>query len=94
MLKQHEVIARADAWVRSRFTIVPRVASSMFFTESSRRRMRETGGVEVPEPDWNRLSGKWLVSYACSWDTDAAGLPETLHVLVDDQTGVADRYTG
>jgi len=37
------------------------------------------------------LMGKWIVSFRCSWDTDDAGLPETLHVSVDDTKGEAER---
>ena len=37
--------------------------------------------------DASRLVGKWLVGFFMSWDTDAAGMPETLFVMVDDANG-------
>jgi hypothetical protein len=70
----------------------PPVASAICFTEEVRRQLRQAGRVEPPAAEWDRVRAKWLVSYSCSYDTDAAGLPETLHVLVDGETGAADRH--
>jgi hypothetical protein len=41
---------------------------------------------DVPSPDVGAV-GKWLVAFFMSWDTDAAGMPQTLHVTVDDVDG-------
>ena len=32
----------------------------------------------------DQLSGKWLVTFGTSWDTDAVGMAHALVVLVDD----------
>jgi hypothetical protein len=40
---------------------------------------------DMPSSDFEAVEGKWLIAFFMSWNTDAAGIPETLHVLVDDQ---------
>jgi hypothetical protein len=42
---------------------------------------------DIPSPDVLAMSGKWLVAFFMSWDTDAAGMPETLLVTVDALNG-------
>jgi hypothetical protein len=37
-----------------------------------------------PSRDVSAVLGKWLVAFSMSWHTDAAGMPQTLLVTVDD----------
>lgn len=40
-----------------------------------------------PSLDVSNVTGKWVVSFFMSWDTDAAGMPQTLQVGVDEVNG-------
>ena len=42
---------------------------------------------DVSSSDASAMSGKWFVAFFMSWDTDAAGMPQTLQVTVDDVDG-------
>jgi hypothetical protein len=106
-MTKDEAVSHAQAFVRSKFPIVPPVVlvqhsrvrklgarqrlwieGWMRFGASTEMRhsvsLLDIEDVQVHES----VEGKWLVIFFMSWDTDAAGMPETLHVLVDDQGSV------
>jgi hypothetical protein len=97
-MTRDEIVKIATGWVRERYPIVPPVAAVSHFTDEGAQTFHTPPGrgpftfglsyddhPELPRP--TELIGKWVVSFFCSWDTDEAGMPETLHVYVDDSTG-------
>jgi hypothetical protein len=92
-MTREEATACANRWVRAHFPTVPQVSSTRLFNDELLRLYRVSSGEDPPVEEWKKMYGKWMVSYFCNWDTDALGLPETLHVLVDDMSGDAQRRT-
>jgi hypothetical protein len=72
--------------------VVPRVATAFLLNEATYQKFGLSPGIGFSQDKWERVKGKWLVSYMCSWDTDALGLSQTLHVQVDDSTGEAEKH--
>src|SRR5713101_2920043 len=90
-MTREDAITRANAWVQAHFAVVPPVGFVIRFDRALFTRFQLENGIDPAEADLQGLFGKWMISYHCSWDTDALGLPLTLHVLVDDSTGIAER---
>lgn len=95
-MTRDEIVEIATTWVRERYPIVPPVVFTMHFAHkgvsvvASGRTpyASELSYQDHPEiPRATELIGKWVVMFFCSWDTDEAGMPKTLHVFVDDVTG-------
>jgi hypothetical protein len=76
-MTKEEAIARASEWVRAQYPVVPPMGLAT--------RLTLPEGVEVSPAETKELQAvacKWMVSFCCSWDTDALGFPLQLHVLV------------
>ena len=97
-MTRDEIVEIARRWVRERYAMVPPVAGTMHFTDegveasfpllnraSLPRRLSYRDHPELSGT--TELMGKWVVHFFCSWDTDKVGIPETLHLCVDDLTG-------
>jgi hypothetical protein len=48
---------------------------------------------DIQSLDTFAVAGKWLVAFFMNWDTDAAGMPETLQVTVDDVDGIVTQVS-
>jgi hypothetical protein len=66
----------AESWIRFDASTEMRYSVSLFDI------------ADIPSSEVEAVEGKWLVAFFMSWDSDAAGMPQTLHVLVDDQGSV------
>jgi hypothetical protein len=80
---ESQAIGAAKDWVRAHFPTVPPVAIALHL---SRERLADSGiNLASEDPrEVELLSGKWVVTFRCSWDTDALGMPPTLIVAVDE----------
>ena len=92
-LTRDEVVTIASDWVRSHYPHVPAVAMVLDFSDTPNARPTQHDGHNLSTAEQGRIAGNWLVSYACSWDTDELGMPTTPHVLVDDLTGRVELFT-
>ena len=86
-MDESEAIILASQWVWTHYPVVPPVNLGLMFSERAIARLGLHGSAEITNHDYQKLCGKWFVSFFCSWDTDALGLPETLNVLVDSMSG-------
>ena len=73
-MSRNQAIDLSSQWVQARYPITPPLGMVWQITEA--------------ETDCRHLLGKWVVTFCCSWDTDALGLPLTLILLVDTSTGI------
>jgi hypothetical protein len=90
-LTRDEVVTIASDWVATNYSVVPAVVSIQEFSDRTIDQLERQMGKTFPPDERRGISNKWWVSFACSWETDAAGLPTSLQVLVDDVTGQAKR---
>jgi hypothetical protein len=88
-LTHDEVIRIACDWVRSRYSVVPPVVLVLEFSEQAILQLEQKCGHRLPPEERARCLNKWQVSFACSRDTDVLGMPQGLHVVVDDLTSHA-----
>jgi hypothetical protein len=93
-MTQKQAVVYANSWVRGHFSMVPQVVSARLYNDELLLLCRFSLGEDPPLEEWGRVYGKWKVSYFCNWDTDILGLPETLHVLVDNVSGEAEQWIG
>jgi hypothetical protein len=82
-----EAIRVAATWVWGRYPVVPPVNCALEMTEQTLGQARRHLPGGSAEEAVRLLRGTWFVSFFCSWDTDALGLPQTLNVLVDKISG-------
>jgi hypothetical protein len=88
-LTREEAVAIASEWVRARHPVVPPVARAQIFSDHEIDQLERRSGTTLAPGERAEATGRWSVTFACSWDTDALGMPPALHVLVDDATGQA-----
>lgn len=91
-MTEEEAISRASQWVQSHFPAVPPVASALYLDQNDLQQYEAETGRQVGNRKPGQPRDKWIIAYFCSWDTDAMGMPETLHVAVDDSTGEVCRF--
>ncbi len=94
MLTEADAIGIAEKAVRERYSVAPPVALAMLFSDE----LIEQGRGLMPESEYqlgkDKYSGKWLVFFRCSWDTDELGLPISLMVTEDGNSGEAEVVPG
>ena len=96
-MNRDEALAHARSFVGSKYPRVPPVGLVQHVTERYLRLLRQLfagSRIEIRESvavsgdsileGADQLSGKWLVTFGTSWDTDAVGMAHALVVLVDD----------
>jgi len=92
-LTEDEARTVAARWVEARYPVVPPTALVLEFSERNGGSLAQRPGATFSPEERERFSRNgWLVSFFCSWDTDRPGLPTTLLVWVDDETGQAERF--
>jgi hypothetical protein len=89
-LTRDEVVTIASDWVRAHYPIVPAVADVREFSDRTLDQLEQRAGATISQEKRRQISNEWCVSFACSWETDEAGMPMSLLVLVDDTTGQAE----
>ncbi len=88
-LTRDEVVTIASDWVATNYSVVPAVVWIQELSDRTIDQLERQLGETIPPDERRRISNKWWVSFACSWETDKAGIPTSLQVLVDDVTGQA-----
>jgi len=89
-LTADEAVTIASDWVRARYPVVPAAAWVQDFSDRTMDQLEHGLGDRFSQDERRQVLNKWWVSFACSWETDELGMPNSLHVLVDDATGQAD----
>jgi len=88
-MRENEAIDIASKWIRDRYPVVPPVANVFDFTKKNIQARQRAGREVLNDEEIKHLQGKWFICFACSWDTDSVGMPRSLSVEVDDETGHA-----
>jgi hypothetical protein len=86
-LTREEAVALASEWVRARYPVVPPVTMAQIFADHEIDALERRTGTAFTPGERADATGRWSVAFACSWDTDAQGMPSSLLVLIDDATG-------
>src|SRR5947209_6564915 len=94
MLTKEEAIAAAEKTVRERYSLVPPVGQAIMFSDEWIELNRGLLPEIVLDISRRKYAGKWLVLFRCSWDTDQSGLPISLMLLVDSNTGSTEIVVG
>jgi hypothetical protein len=84
-------VVLAAAWVWARFPVVPPVGAVYDFSERAVAELQRQAPGQLTAEEARQVQGKWFISFFCSWDTDALGLPMTLNLLVDCATGAVEQ---
>lgn len=87
MLEREEAIEIAKQAVKDRYHHVPPVGMAFRFSDDWMHKLQGQDPGPMLQEAYEQYTGKWMVYFFCSWDSDELGLPGSLMVSVDDDAG-------